>query len=85
MYDKYDFLFFYFTLLIRNNLKVMSTIRKFITLRKHIAFSILDALFIYYYIMIGLQAEYAFRYVEYYVKTRQCMQPYRVLLPLLQN
>lgn len=85
MYDKYDFLFFYFTLLIRNNLKVMSSIRKFITSRKHIAFCLLDALFIYYYIMIGLQAEYAFRFIEYYTKTRQCMQPYRVLLPLLQN
>ena len=85
MFQKNDFLFFYFLHLIRSNMKVMSSIRKYITVRKHCCFSCLDALLIYYYVMIGLQCDFALRFIEYYIKSNDHMRPYRILTPLLKN
>lgn len=63
-----DFLFFYFLVIIRDNFKIMRNIQQVLLKRKHILFSYLDAILIYYYIVIGLQAEYAYQYVEKYWK-----------------
>ena len=68
MIDKQTFLFFYFVIMIRNNFKAMNLIRSIILSRKNIAFCYLDAILIYYYLVLGLQADNASRYVEFYWK-----------------
>lgn len=68
MLDTKTFLFFYFILLIRNNFKIMNIIRSIVLSRKNIRFCYLDAILIYYYMVLGLQADNAFRYVEFYWK-----------------
>jgi hypothetical protein len=85
MFHKHDFLFFYFLLLLRSNMKIMSNIRSFLTKQKHVSFSLFDALLIYYYLVIGLQCDTALKYIEFYVRTYDCMKPYRILTPLLKN
>ena len=49
-----DFLFFYFLIIIRDNFKIMRNIQKLLLKRKNISFSYLDAILIYYYVVIGL-------------------------------
>lgn len=68
MYDKETFLFFYFLILIRNNLKIMNVLRKSLLQRPKNTFSYIDAILIYYYIVVGLQADTAFTFVEKYWK-----------------
>ena len=63
-----DFLFFYFLIILRDNFKIMRNIQKLLLKRKHILFSYLDAILIYYYVVIGLQSEYAYQYIEKYWK-----------------
>ena len=84
MYDKETFLFFYFLSMLKSHLGHMSSLKKYIKLRKNYVFVILDALLIYYYMILSLQAEYAFRYLEYYIKRSNC-SPTRFLPPLLKN
>lgn len=68
MIDKETFLFFYFIILIRNNFKAMNIIRSMVLSRKNILFSYLDAILIYYYLVLGVQADNASKYVELYWK-----------------
>lgn len=68
MIDTETFLFFYFIVMIRNNFKIMSCIRQMILLRKQTSFSYIDAILIYYYMVLGLQADNAFKFVEHYWK-----------------
>jgi|MDTC01.1.fsa_nt_gb hypothetical protein len=81
MYDKETFLFFYFLSMLKSNLEFMTMLKKFIKLRKNYVFAILDALLIYYYMILSLQSEYAFRYLEYYMKRSNCSTSF--LLPAL--
>lgn len=83
MYDKETFLFFYFLSMLKSNLEFMSMLKKYIKLRKHCVFAILDALLIYYYMILSLQSEYAFHYLEYYFKRSNC-SPYCILPALLK-
>jgi len=76
-----DVLFFYFITLIRDNFKIMRNIQKVLLYRKQIQFSIFDALLIYYYMVLGLQSECAFQYVEKYWKLYK--NPYPILPPPL--
>lgn len=70
-----DILFFYFITIIRDNFKIMRNIQKVLLYRKQIQFSILDGLLIYYYMVLGLQSEYAFKYIEKYWKQYNTLQP----------
>lgn len=63
-----DFLFFYFLILIRDNFRIMNTIRFLLKKREKISFSYLDAILIYYYVVVGLQSEFAFQFIEKYWK-----------------
>lgn len=68
MIDTETFLFFYFIIMIRNNFKIMSCIRKVVLSRKSYVFCYIDAILIYYYMVLGLQADNAFKFVEHYWK-----------------
>lgn len=74
---KNDILFFYFLIIIRDNFKTMRNIQKILLYRKQLQFSIFDGLLIYYYMVLGLQSECAFQYVEKYWKK------YTMLYPIL--
>lgn len=64
--DKEDLLFFYFLHLFANNLSIMKRIEK---LMKKTDFSnvYMDYFFGYIFITIGLQAEYALRFINCYL------------------
>lgn len=68
MIDTESFLFFYFIVMIRNNFKIMKCIRQIVLTRKNVIFSYIDAILIYYYMVLGLQADSAFKFVEHYWK-----------------
>ena len=68
MIDTESVLFFYFIVMIRNNFKVMKCIRQIVLARKDAIFSYIDAILIYYYMVLGLQADNAFKFVEHYWK-----------------
>lgn len=76
-----DFLFFYFIIYIRDNFKIMKNIKKILLHRKHITFSLLDAILIYYYIVLTLQSDYAFKYIEKYLKKYNNNSMIPTLLP----
>jgi hypothetical protein len=54
--------------MIKNNFKIMNYIRQIVLARKHVIFSYIDAILIYYYMVLGLQADNAFKFVEHYWK-----------------
>ena len=83
MYRKIDFLFFYFLSLVKEHIQTMNHIKRYLRMRKHVVFEIFDALILYYYIVIGLQAEAGFRFIELYLKKHNT-SPF-FLVPLLKN
>lgn len=68
MIDTESFLFFYFIVMIKNNFKIMRCIRQIVLARKDVIFSYIDAILIYYYMVLGLQADSAFKFVEHFWK-----------------
>ena len=54
---KHDLILVCSILRVRENFKLMRLVKKIITIRKNIMFSIVDALLIYLYAILGLQAD----------------------------
>lgn len=53
---------------VRDNFKIMNLLKKMIKRRQDILFCIHDALLIYFYAVLGLQADVCMNYMEYYMK-----------------
>ena len=66
---KNEIIFFCCLIRIRDNYKIMEMLKQILQRRKHITFSICDALFIYYYFVLGLQSDKCLNFVEYYVNS----------------
>lgn len=65
---KQELILFCCILRIRENFKIMRIFKQILKRRNHIQFSIFDALIIYYYLILGLQADTCMNYIEYYMK-----------------
>lgn len=65
---KHDLILVCSILRVRENFKTMRLVKKMITIRKNIMFSIVDALLIYFYAILGLQADCCMNYMEFYMK-----------------
>ncbi len=65
---KHDLILVCSILRVRENFKLMRLVKKIITIRKNIMFSIVDALLIYLYAILGLQADCCMNYMELYMK-----------------
>ena len=63
---KHDLILICCILRVRDNFKIMNIIKKILKIRKNILFCIQDALLIYFYAILGLQADICMNYMEYY-------------------
>lgn len=76
---KQDLIFFCCLLRIRENFQIMRMLKKIIEGRKQIPFSLIDALIIYYYLILGLQADKCISYLEFYMKYIYNANPHNLI------
>lgn len=80
-----DFLFFYLGYIFSNNLKCMKKINTFIQ-TKNIQNPFLSIFLCYLYIILGIQADFCFKYIMNYIKKQSKLFEFsnqNNLLPLL--
>lgn len=65
---KHDLIFICCTIRVHENLSYMKQLKSCILIRKSISFCILDALLLYYYLILGLQVDTCLNYLEFYLK-----------------